>query len=40
MYLEDWGDLSVYSENLANEIDKDDNLYAETVVLENTLLYD
>jgi len=40
MYLEDWGDLSVYSEHLVVDIDKDDNLYAETVVLENTLLYD
>ncbi len=40
MYLEDWGDLSVYSEHLVDDIDKDDNLYAETVVLENTLLYD
>ncbi len=40
MYLEDWGDLAVYSDHLVDDIDKDDNLYAETVVLENTLLYD
>lgn len=40
MYLEDWGDLSVYNEHLVEDIDKDDNLYNETVLLENTLLYD
>jgi len=40
MYLEDWGDLSVYNEPLVDDIDKDDNLYNETVMLEKTLLYD
>jgi serine/threonine protein kinase len=40
MYLEDWGDLSVYNEPLIDDIDKDDNLYNETVMLEKTLLYD
>jgi len=40
MYLEDWGDLSVYNEHLVDDIDQDENLYAETVMLEKTLLYD
>ncbi|MDM8544355.1 hypothetical protein QUF75_09235 [Desulfococcaceae bacterium HSG7] len=40
MYLDDWGDLSVYNEPLTDDIDKDDNLYNETVMLEKTLLYD
>jgi len=40
MYLDDWGDLSVYNEPLLDDSDIDDNIYDETVMLEKTLLYD